>query len=70
MYHPLLDQGIDPNDNGAVYCDECGAEMDWADCDACGGDGEVEMEDDEYEECSICNGDGGWWECTELPHKN
>jgi len=57
-----------------VYCTHCGDLMDWIECDSCGGegyfDGERLMEEDPLwydedstEDCSDCNGNGGWWHC-------
>ena len=56
------------------YCAACGAELDWEDCDQCGGEGEFDWEtlqfddplwydEDSVELCSQCAGKGGWWVC-------
>lgn len=56
-------------------CKKCGCcEMEWVECWNCGGEGgrdgeELMMEDplwyseDDFEECDICNGKGGWNVC-------
>ena len=58
-----------------VFCPDCGQDMDWIDCDLCGGegyfDGETLMEEDplwygpdDIERCEQCEGKGGWWWCS------
>lgn len=85
---PALDHGQDSDEllqdiadyyaNGQC-CAVCGAEMDWIECDACGGEGGLDsdalMEEDplwydgvEWEDCSECGGKGGWWLCYQAPH--
>src|SRR5690606_31945435 len=67
-YHPLLDQGIDPNDyDDYPVCSICGSgDGDWVDCPQCGGEGgfddEQLMDDDpmwyqpgDYEKCDMCD---------------
>jgi DnaJ-class molecular chaperone len=56
------------------YCKHCGQPMDWIECDQCGGEGFFDSErlteedpqwydEDDTEDCSDCNGNGGWWHC-------
>lgn len=58
-----------------VFCPDCGQDMDYIDCDLCGGegyfDGEALMEidplwygPDDTERCEQCDGKGGWWWCS------
>jgi hypothetical protein len=69
----LIERYEDENDP-FEYCPKCSTPMDWIECDQCGGegffDGERLMEEDplwysEYdtEDCTDCNGRGGWWHC-------
>jgi len=49
-------------------CARCGSSIDWEDCDACGGDGEYEIEDGDdqmqgWYDCDMCDGDGSWGRC-------
>lgn len=52
-------------------CKHCGRELEWVDCDACGGEGEYDCYDEDplwyspgdTEDCAQCGGDGGWWWC-------
>jgi len=63
-------------------CKDCGQELDYIECDQCGGegffDGEQLMEEDplwydvdDTEDCEQCAGKGGWHWCTnrECPGK-
>ena len=70
---PIDGEGMDDEDH-ATYCEHCGDEMDWEDCDQCGGEGEfgwetLQFEDplwyseDDIEMCEQCEGMGGWWLC-------
>lgn len=76
MYHPLLDQGIDPNDHDDYpSCPICGSgNVEWEDCYTCFGAGGFDGDDlmdedplwygpDDYEICDTCRGAGGWWHC-------
>lgn len=73
-----------PFDDGPDYepipCNRCGAELEWVDCQSCGGEGGRDeddlMEEDplwydgvEWERCDDCRGEGGWLECPALPHR-
>ena len=86
---PALDHGQDGDellqDIADYYaesqpCRVCGAEMDWIECDHCGGEGGCDndalMEEDplwydgvEWEDCTECDGKGGWWRCYQ-DHNN
>lgn len=56
------------------YCSGCGAELDWEECDQCGGEGLYGhdcgedccacLAPEENEPCDECGGKGGWWVCT------
>jgi hypothetical protein len=49
-----------------VQCARCGSSMDWTDCYACGGDGELEEPDEDKSvtsPCYSCDGKGGEWIC-------
>lgn len=56
---------------GEIGCAKCGSSMMWIECWSCGGDGEHELYDedplwydeDDTEECDICDGAGGWKAC-------
>lgn len=58
--------------DGAVTCCLCDSETEWRDCDQCGGDGFIELyEDDpinfgpdELGTCPSCSGNGGDHVCT------
>lgn len=56
-------------------CDVCGSCLEYEDCWNCGGkggrDGDDLMEEDplwyceeDWEDCDICEGQGGYWVCT------
>ena len=56
------------------FCPDCGADLDWEECDQCGGDGYLDwerlQEEDplwfqpgDTEPCTECDGKGGWWLC-------
>lgn len=84
VVQPYTGSPYDPYDgDGAPEfgppCPKCKAEMDWMDCDTCGGQGGFNndelMEDDplwyegvEWEQCETCLGDGGWWYCGNCGH--
>lgn len=61
----------DDCDAGIPVCPQCGRFAVWVDCDQCGGEGEIELYDedplwydpDDTETCDQCGGDGGWWFC-------
>jgi hypothetical protein len=67
-----------PDEEFGPCCDVCGAEMDWEDCDRCGGeglDGHDCGEDaccclypEDNETCDQCEGRGGWWYCYNAPY--
>lgn len=55
-------------------CDRCGADMDWVDCETCGGEGLDGHDcgedccmcadpDEPNLACGICDGEGGWELC-------
>lgn len=56
------------------FCPDCGQDLDWIDCDQCGGEGLSYHDCGEdcccclYPEpnvqCDQCEGKGGWWWCT------
>ena len=55
----------DDTDHGKM-CDRCKCcEMFRQTCDTCGGEGMTEADEDEdaWEPCETCEGDGGWWLC-------
>jgi hypothetical protein len=43
-------------------CEQCHAELWHVSCESCGGLG-ADPEGEHAEECSECNGEGGWYEC-------
>lgn len=56
------------------FCAICGCELEWEDCNLCGGDGELDWETLQFEDplwyqpgdteqCDQCEGMGGWWFC-------
>lgn len=57
-------------------CKICNGPMDWEDCGACGGDGFVDVYEDDplwydpgdTEPCHQCGGSGGWWYCPNYEH--
>lgn len=53
-------------------CRICGADIEWVACNKCEGDGFIEDDDGvnspEWEQCPECQGWGGWWQCSRLPH--
>jgi len=68
------DYGLMENYDEGVYCPHCEQDMDWVDCDACGGEG---MGDHDCGEdccacldpepntiCDQCAGAGGWYWCS------
>lgn len=51
-----------------AQCARCGSSMDWVDCEACGGEGWFDVDDDERtvstaETCHQCDGEGSWPVC-------
>lgn len=69
------------NDHLDSYCTICGGYMDWVDCWQCGGTGGRDGDDlmqedpfwytlDDWEECDICQGKGGYRECASIPHED
>ena len=54
-------------------CPACDADLEWEDCEACGGDGGQDTEPWElymgsgrdWDECQQCEGHGGWYMCYE-----
>ena len=58
-----------------LVCGTCGAEMEWDECETCGGDGSGGHDCGEDTccclypvdnvPCSICAGEGGWWSCPD-----
>ena len=70
------DHGIDDED----YCPVCGSYMERVSCWNCGGEGGFHdcgedccccLDKDEItEDCTECNGDGSYLECTALPHSD
>jgi hypothetical protein len=59
-------------------CPECGADLEWADCWQCHGEGGwhdcgedccccLDKETIDVE-CDICEGEGGYLQCDSLPH--
>lgn len=73
----------DTDEEGVIVeppiCAICGEYKEWVICIECNGNGgfdnEALMEEDplwyedvEWEECSACEGEGGHWECLNVPH--
>lgn len=66
----------EPDEDDEPFCAICGGNMDWVDCWSCGGEGEIDVYEEDpmwydpgdTEKCEECNGDGGYWECISLPH--
>lgn len=67
---------LDKDGDAAACCPECDWELEWEDCDMCGGEGEFDWEtlQDEdplwyqpgdTEPCSQCSGAGGWYSCPQ-----
>lgn len=65
---------MDEYDDYEPFCEICGSSMFYEDCWHCGGAGgkdgdELMQEDplwydeDDWEDCDICDGKGGWWIC-------
>lgn len=58
-----------PNDGREwdCQCARCGSSCVPYDCDNCGGEGEIDDDDWQFEgefyTCDWCRGDGGGWEC-------
>ena len=73
-----LSNGLDyDEEDHGPYCEYCGAELDWTDCWSCHGQGffdlyemyPLEYEPGETDVCTECNGEGGYLECPNVPHK-
>jgi hypothetical protein len=66
-----IKNGIEFYDTGMGYedcqCARCGSSCAFSDCDNCGGEGEIEDDDwqweGEYHRCDWCRGAGGYWYC-------
>lgn len=54
-------------DEEDCQCARCGSSCYFVDCANCGGEGEIEDEDWQFEgefyRCDWCMGKGGWWRC-------
>lgn len=54
-------------DHDDCQCARCGSSCTFIDCANCGGEGEIEDSDwqfeGEYHRCDWCRGSGGWWRC-------
>lgn len=54
-------------DHDDCQCARCGSSCTFIDCANCGGEGEIEDSDwqfeGEYHRCDWCRGKGGWWRC-------
>jgi hypothetical protein len=58
---------------GGPYCEHCEHELEWVDCDQCGGDGMGDhdcgedccpcLDPEPNEPCAQCRGAGGWHWC-------
>jgi hypothetical protein len=52
-------------------CSACGSDLEWVDCEHCGGEGEYECyeedplwyDEDDMKACAQCGGTGGWYWC-------
>lgn len=50
-------------------CLKCDGDVEWMDCEHCGGGGSVEVPNEDYGDqdeevfCDDCRGEGGWWRC-------
>lgn len=64
-----------------LLCLICGCSLEWEDCEYCAGEGWIDEYDDdpinyapgeEFFQCEMCGGSGGWLECpnAENHHKN
>lgn len=59
-------------------CPECGSDLDFAECDDCGGEGMVSRfeedplwyDEDDLFPCSRCLGKSGWWYCAHCEIKS
>lgn len=63
---------LDKDGDAEPHCPECEADLEWIDCEGCGGEGDVdayELDPMWYDEgdavdCTQCAGVGGWYVCT------
>lgn len=72
----MLGLGDDPDADSQPFmaCPHCGAEMDWEDCDQCGGEGVYDAyeidpmwyEPGDTETCELCGGSRGFWWCANM----
>ena len=64
-------------DNEYSSCEKCGSDSRWETCWQCGGEGGQDGEDlmeedplwygpDDYRQCDICDGKGGYYACLDL----
>lgn len=62
------------NDEQMATCSQCERELEWVECEQCGGEGEFDWEtlqdwdplwydEDDTEPCAQCGGVGGWYWC-------
>ena len=57
---------------GGPYCEHCEQELEWVECDPCGGEGEYDAYEEDplwfdpgdTEPCHQCGGAGGWHWCA------
>lgn len=67
---------LKPVDTDESSCSLCGAYMEWEECGSCGGDGYIDVYEDDpmwydpgdTEMCEQCDGKGGYWQCINVPH--
>jgi len=54
-------------------CPSCGCDLEWEECGRCGGEGWIDVYDDDplwydpgdMSPCLQCGGHGGWWVCPD-----
>jgi hypothetical protein len=67
----------DDEQHDSRFCEVCGCELEYEECDACGGDGyrdwmDLQFEDPlwyqpgDTERCGVCHGHGGWLFCPNV----
>lgn len=65
----LMEQWDEP-----AICEHCEQELEWEDCDQCGGEGTYDAYEDDplwfdpgdTEPCAQCSGAGGWHWCSNV----
>lgn len=63
---PIRFEPLNDGSEEDCQCARCGSSAGWIVCENCGGQGEYDTYDDEFDDvetCHTCRGKGGWNQC-------